>query len=30
MAGQTDLTCVENHFAFGRNWAEYAAKIRDS
>jgi 2-polyprenyl-6-hydroxyphenyl methylase/3-demethylubiquinone-9 3-methyltransferase len=27
---QKDLTQVEAHFAFGRNWAEYAAKITEA
>jgi 2-polyprenyl-6-hydroxyphenyl methylase/3-demethylubiquinone-9 3-methyltransferase len=27
---QEDLTRAESHFAFGRNWAEYAAKITEA
>jgi SAM-dependent methyltransferase len=27
MADPTDLTKIESHFAFGRNWASYAEKI---
>jgi SAM-dependent methyltransferase len=27
---QEDLTLAESHFAFGRNWAEYAAKITEA
>jgi hypothetical protein len=27
---ETDLTKVETHFAFGRNWAEFSQKVGEA